>query len=181
MTLAERTKKEYEEYEETVSNMTVEEMKADLLENCELSFTDSRKLKRNIADGLLRKMYKAYHPFVNPAEDGYNFIMRKYEALLKSLYELFDIEDYNLNIFDRLNEAAQYSKEDLSTLERERIEYRTERSTEILAEFNNKYNLAEVEEYAGDGFNFDAFGNGYSTTFSKAFKALTEWAEMEVK
>ena len=178
MTLRERTKKEYEEYEKTVNNMTVEEMKADL-ENCELSFTDSRKLKRNISGGLLRRMYKEYHPFVDKAEDGYYFIMREYEALLKSLYELFDIEDYNINIFDRLNEAAQYSKEDLSTLERERIKFRTEISTEILAEFNNKYNLTEVEEYAGDSLNFAASGTGYSTTFSEAFKALTEWAEAE--
>lgn len=179
MNRLEEMQKQYKEWEESINNMSAEEMKADLLNNCELSFTDSRKLKRNIADGLLRKMYKAYHPFVNPAEEGYNFIMRKYEGLLKSLYELFDIEDYSLNIFDRLNEAAQYSKEDLSTLERERIEFRKEISTEILAEFNNKYNLAEVEEYAGDSLNFAVSGTGYSTTFSKAFKSLTEWAEAE--
>ena len=80
MTKKEEMQKQYKEWEESINNMSAEEMKADLLNNCELSFTDSRKLKRNIADGLLRKMYKAYHPFVNPAEEGYNFIMRKYEG-----------------------------------------------------------------------------------------------------
>ena len=171
MTKKEETVRMYKEWEESINNMSAEEMKADLLNNCELSFTDSRKLKRNIADGLLRKMYKAYHPFVNSAEEGYNFIMRKYEGLLDTLYRVFDVEGA---VQHEVTEAFQYSKEDLEGLNKERTQYRSDRSREILEEYKAKYSHDDVLEYLEDD---TSISYGHKFDIEKVFSDLNKWAE----
>ena len=171
MTKKEEMQKQYKEWEESINNMSAEEMKADLLNNCELSFTDSRKLKRNIADGLLRKMYKSYHPFVNSAEEGYNFIMRKYEGLLDTLYRVFDVEGA---VQHEVTEAFQYSKEDLVGLNKERTQYRSDRSREILEEYKAKYSHDDVLKYLEDD---PSISYGHKFDIEKVFSDLNKWAE----
>lgn len=179
MTGREKRIKEFNEYEQKMASMSAEDMKADLLENCELSFQDSRLLKRKLPDTAIRRMYKKYYPFVDNAEDGFNFIMRKHDALLKSVNEMFDIEEYGCNFFERLNYAAQFNKNDLAELEKERLDFLSDRSVEILNEFNSKFSYNEVYEYAGDSLNFGCAlkNGGYSVTFSEAFSNLKTWSE----
>lgn len=175
MTLQERSIKLGAAREEFLNSMSVEELKKDLLENSELSLTDSRKLERNISRNLVERMWKKYNQISHPYEEAYFLIVRGYDALEHTLYELFDGEEYGLNFFDRIVEEMNT---DFSTLEKEGRMFAKKRATEILQEYA-KYDAEDVDEYVG---NIDPMGDKIQARkkeFYKKLETLKRWSALQ--
>lgn len=174
MTLQEKSIKLNKERESFLNSMSVEELKKDLLENCELSLTDSRKLERNISRNLVERIWEKYHPISYPYEEAYFLIVRGYDSLEHTLYELFDGEEYGMNFFDRLNEALST---DFDALEKEGREFAKKRSTEILQEYA-QYDAEDVVEYVD---NIDPMGDKMQARkkeFYKKLETLKRWSAL---
>lgn len=174
MTLQERSIKLGEVRAEILNSMSVEDLKKDLLENCELSLTDSRGLERNISRNLVERIWEKYHPISYPYEEAYFLIVRGYDSLEHTLYELFDGEEYGLNFFDRIVEAMNT---DFSSLEKEGRAFAKKRSTEILQEYA-QYDAEDVAEYVD---NIDPMGDKIQARkkeFYKKLETLKRWSAL---
>ena len=73
-----------------------------------------------------------------------------------------------------VTEAFQYSKEDLVGLNKERTQYRSDRSREILEEYKAKYSHDDVLEYLEDD---SSISYGHKFDIEKVFSDLNKWAE----
>ena len=155
--------------------MTAQEMKQELLGMGELSLGDERLLNRpTIKEHTIIRMYKKYHKAKNTASEGYLFIINKYEALAKALFDM-DSEDYNSNFFDRITNADAKEFEKDHT---QRKAYAHERAIEILDEFNSRFDVEVVLQYAENSDPAGAKTFTWRNKFFKAYETLKEWSEM---